>query len=236
MIEAILQRFGMPQNAERLRTELGLEVNGQLTFAAGAVRAGLRASVFYAISGLFGIITVVAVALLFYSWLSLYLGDLGAMAVTAGAFGVMTIIAIYLAQSRIAEMHAYQPFRVPQLYKKVERPQSAQQQHAPPVQRAADYANSRSSPESSIGAEGETRQWVLGLFKQGYSRNLNTGVTAVDSFIDNLQPDAEVIARQGLQTVEEQLRSGSRPTIAAILLGGLITGFLLSSRGGVKHQ
>ena len=235
MIEAILQHFGMPQNAERLKTELGREVNGQLTYVTGAIRVGLRASVFYAIATLTGIITVVAIALLFYSWLDLYLGPLGSMAVTAGAFGLMTIIAIYLAQSRIVKMPAYQSFRVPQLYKKIERPEPTQPQHARPVQSAAGYANPRSSAETSIGAEDETRQWLLGLFKQGYSRNLNTGVNALDSFIANMRPDAELMARQGLQTVEEKLRSGSRPTLAAILLAGLVTGFLFSSRVDVKH-
>ena len=235
MIEAILQRFGVPQNAERLKTELGREVHGQVTYGVGAVRAGLRASVFYAISGLFGIITVVSVALLFYSWLTLYLGALGAMAVTAGVFGVLTFIAILLAQNKISEVPTYQPFRVPKLYKKIERPQPEEQPATRPAQRAADSTNTRRTAETSIGAEGETRQWVLGLVKQGYSRNLNTGVPAVDSFIANVRPDAELMARQGLQTVEEQLRNGSRPTLAAILLGGVVTGFLLSSRGGVKH-
>lgn len=56
MIDAILHRFGVPQNAERLKTELGREVNGQLTYGIRAVRAGLRASIFYAMAGLFGII------------------------------------------------------------------------------------------------------------------------------------------------------------------------------------
>ena len=88
----------------------------------------------------------------------------------------------------------------------------------------------------SSETEGETRQWVLGLIKQGYSRHFNTGVGPVDSFIDTIQPEAESMAKEGLQTVEQQLQNGSRPTIAMILIGGLITGFLLSSRGGVKFK
>ena len=235
MIEAMLQRFGVPQNAERLKTEWGREAKGQFSYGTAALRASLRVGVFYAVAGLFGIITVVASALLFYAWLRLYVGDLGAMAVTAFAFGLLTFFALWLAQTKIAEMPVYQPFQVPQFYKKIELPQSAQQDHAPPVQRAADYTDPRRARERSMGAEGESVEWVLGLVKQGYARNLNTGVTAVDSFLHNMRPDAEVMARKGLQTVEDQLRNGSRPTIAAILLGGLVSGFLLSSRGGIKH-
>lgn len=149
------------------------------------------------------------VAVLFYSWLTHYISDLGAMAVTAVAFGLKSFIAILMAQSRIAEAPTYQTFKVPQLYKKIERTKPEDHHAPPPVQHPADYPDTRNWPDSSFGAEGETRQWVLGLVKQGYSRHLKTGITPVDAFIDNVRPDAEFMARQGLQSVEEQLRNGS---------------------------
>ena len=235
MIEAILQRFDVPQNAERLKAELGRELNGQLTYGIGAVRAGLRASVYYVVAGLFGIITVITVAVLFDSWLTHYMNELGAMAVTAVAFGLMSFIAILMAQSKIAEAPTHQTFKVPELYKKIEGTMSGDVHAPPPVQHPPDFHSTRNSSNSSFSAEGETRQWVLGLVKQGYSRHLKTGVTPVDAFIDNVRPDAEFMAQQGLLSVEEQLRNGSRPTIATILVGGLITGFLLSRRGGFKY-
>lgn len=234
MIEAMLQRFGVPQNAERLKAELGRELNGQLTYGIGAVRAGLKASVYFAVAGLFGIITVVTVAVLFYSLLTHYMNELVAMAVTAFAFGLMGFIAKLMAQSKIAEVPTHRSFKVPQLYKKIEGTKSDDHQAPPPVQHPPDFHNTRNSSNSSVGAEGETREWVMGLVKQGYSRHLKTGVTPVDAFIDNVRPDAEFMAKQGLLSVEEQLRNGSRPTIATILVSGLITGFLLSRRGGFK--
>ena len=236
MIEAILRRLGVPQNAERLKSELAREVNGQLIYGMGAARAGLRAGAMFAIAGVLGIIAVVTLAVLFYSWLALYLGHLGALAVTAGAFGFMSLIFISVAQSRMAEAPVYQTFKLPQLYEKIASQQLEEEVVPPPAQRAANFSNARRSAVGSSETEGETRQWVLGLIKQGYSRHFNTGVGPVDSFIDTIQPEAESMAKEGLQTVEQQLQNGSRPTIAMILIGGLITGFLLSSRGGVKFK
>lgn len=236
MIESILRRFGVPQNAERLKSELAREVNGQLIYGIGAARAGLRASVMFAIAGVLGIIAVVTLAVLFYSWLALYLGQLGALAVTAGAFGLMSLIFISVAQTRMAEAPVYQTFKLPQLYEKIESPQSEEEPVGAPVQKAANFSNTRRSAMGSIETEGETRQWVLSLIKQGSSRYINTGVASVDSFIGTIQPEAESMAKEGLQRVEQQLRNGSRSTIAGILMGGLVTGYLLSRRGGVKPR
>ena len=236
MIEAMLRRFGVLQNAERLKSELAREVNGQLIYGMGAVRAGLRASVMFAIAGVLGIITAVALAVLLYSRLDLYLGHLGALAVTAVAFGLMSLIFIFVAQSRIAEAPIYQTFKLPQLYEKIDSFQPKEEPAAPPVQRATHFNDTRRSALGSIETEGETRQWVLDLIKQGYSRHIDTGVGPVDSFIDTIQPEAESMAKEGLQKVEQQLRNGSRPTLAMILMGGLITGYLISRSGGVKPR
>lgn len=236
MIEAILQRFGVVKNAERLKSELQRELDGQLKYGTIAIHAGLSASVLYAVAGLFGIITLVIVTLLFYTWLSIYLGNLGAMAVTASVFGLMTFIAILVGRNKMLRVPAYRPFIIPQFYKKVEHPLSEERPTKRPAEHSADSIHSSRQRETSLAAEDETRHWVLGLVKQGYAQHLSTGVPAVDSFLNNVRPDAELIAKEGLQNVEGHLRNGSRPTISAILLGGLIAGYVLSSRGGIKPR
>lgn len=236
MIAWILKNFGIRQNAERIRAELNREVNVQLAYVAGASKTVLQAGIVYAVAGILAIITVVLATFLLYGWLALYLGSLGALAVLGAIFAILTLVAFVVAQSKIAKLPVYRPVVVPEFYKPVERPQPSPQSPVSPFKKAANLENMWSYRDNLNTAEADTTQWVMGLFKEGYSQKLNTGVPVLDSFIATLQPDAEDLARRGLDSVSERLRVGSRPTLATILLGGFVTGFLLSRRGVLKRR
>lgn len=236
MIPSILKYFGISQNAERIKAELKREVNGQVAYVSGASRVVLQAGIIYAVAAILGIITSVVATFLLYVWLTLYLGSLGALAVLSAIFAIMTLTAVVVAQSKIAKLPVYHPISLPDFYRPVERPVPHPHSPLSPVKKAATSDNTWRDRENLNGAEADTAQWVMGLFREGYSQQLNTGVPALDSFIETLQPDAEAMARRGLDSLGEQLRVGSRPTLATILLGGLVTGFLLSSRGAVRRR
>ena len=234
MIASLAKYFGISQNAERIRAELSREVNAQLAYVAGATHTALQAGIAYALAAMLAIITVVVATILLYVYLSFYLGSVGALAVLSAVFATATLTAIAVAQNKIAKLPVYHPISVPDFYKPVERP--APQSPVSPVKKAEPSDHLWSDRENLNGAEADSAQWVMGLFRDGYSQQLNTGVPALDSFITTLQPGAEGLARRGLYSVGEQLRVGSRPTLVTILLGGCITGFLLSSRGAVRRR
>ena len=236
MIELLLNYFGIRQNAQRIRAELNREVNGQLVYVTSAARTLFQVAILYGIVAILTIITLVASTILLYSFLYLYLGSLGALAVVSSLFAILTLITVIVAQSKIAKLPVYHPITVPEFYKPVERHTPHPHSPVPPEKKGGDSHNSGSSMENLNGAEANTTQWVMGLIREGYSQKLNTGVPVLDSFIATLQPDAEVLAKRGLDSVGEQLRVGSRPTLATILLGGLVTGYLLSSRGVVRRR
>ena len=236
MIESLLNYFGIRQNAQRIRAELNREVNGQLVYVTSAARTLFLAAILYGIVAILTIITLVAATILLYSFLSIYLGSLGALAVVSSLFAILALITVVVAQSKIAKLPVYHPITVPEFYKPVERHTPHPQSPVSPEKKAGNSHNSGSSMENLNGAEANTAQWVMGLIREGYPQKLNTGVPALDSFIATLQPDAEVLAKRGLDSVGEQLRVGSRPTLATILLGGLVTGYLLSSRGVVRRR
>ena len=236
MIESILNYFEISQNAERIRAELNHEVNGQITYIAGAARTIAKAGSIYAVAVLLAIMTVTIVTILLYVGLSLYLGTLGALAVLSALFAIATITAIVVAQNKIAQLPVYRPMNTPAFYKPAERPVSVAQ--SPPLsEKKSATPNYTGNSENNLNvAQGETSHWMMGLFREGYSKKLNTNIPAVDSFIATMQPDAEELARRGLNSVTEKLRVGSRSTVATILMGGFITGFLLSNRGVVKPR
>ena len=236
MIDWILKYFGISQNAKRIKAELNHEVNGQITYIRGAARSLVKAGSIYAVAAVLAIVTLTISTILLYVGLSVYLGSLGALAILSALFAIATLITIVVAQNRIAQLPVYQPINVPVFYKPLDRPVSVPPSPPFPEKKAAnpDYIG---NVETNLNvSEGETAHWMMGLFKEGYSKKFNTGIPALDSFIVTLQPDAEQIAMRGLNSVTEKLREGSRPTLATILMGGLVTGFLLSSRGVVKPR
>lgn len=212
MLKSVLNATGIPQNIERVKSELEQTASVQKHYFKAAAGHVAAASIWGAIGAVSGLFAIGTGLFLLYALLVPYLGPAGALFVLFLALIVVAVVGVMIAKGKFADIPKQPELKMPELFKQMPAVAS-------PVRPDPVYSGSFASAPLS--------RWLFGVARDA-APGMLVGNPQIAQLISGFRPEAERAADAVMSNITDRLRYGDRKTMVAILGAAAFTGWLAS--------
>jgi hypothetical protein len=226
MLKSIFQSLGIVRNLERMKSELEQEANIQIKSARTITGHLAAISAWVTVSAFIAVLSVIVGICWIFAWLAASYGATTALGILFVLLLSLSIIGALIARSKYAQIPSRPSIKLPRI---VDPSVSNRDMANSPVASRESEQRSYASPTSSSIVADPLFDWLYSVAREAAPSG-NTGSSHVDQLFNTLKPRAEAVAGEAMTMAIQQLRSGDRKTMLAILGAGVFVGWLASRR------
>lgn len=219
MLKSIFNATGIPQNIERFRNEIGVEVAAQFLSAKAFVGHLAIVSVWVLVTVMTGLLAILTGLALLFIVVEPYFGRAWALAFLFVCLTIFSMGGLLFARAKAAAIPPLPALKLPALFP-IEPPIA--RQYSP---QARDDSPFKTSIPPDVNDP--LFNWLFSLVREA-TPWAGSGDQRIDQLLVALKPQAELVATQAIAKAVDQLRDGDRRTKLAILGTAILAGVLIS--------